>query len=281
MPKEDVIIIRSCPLTDSIFDIKKSLEESSICRVRKIFAAKLREECNDEPIKKVFYIWVEWDNTNASCMFTARLNHHREEALFKLDKWGQPIVTERDEYGNPTRHDHWIVRPSSRLAMQNDERCVFGNRENREKWEIYLAPGESLEDSDDEEEVEKIEEEQEEVLTLEPVLEIPQLKHNSPVVQVTPEPPRKTLSLFMPEPEVEFEKEDIEKAIQAENDAFMRENFNIIGNEKDWSEYEKYTLSKEELKKLSRGENDYNYIFIDNKLNKITFPDGTVINLNK
>jgi len=212
-------------------------------------------------------------------MFTARLNHHREEPLFKLDMWDQPIVTKRDEYGNPTCHDHWVVRPSSREVMQNDEHSVFGSRENQEKWEIYLAPGESVEDTDDEEEVEKIEEEQ--ALTLEPVLEIPQLKHNSPTSQLTPEPPRKTLSLFMPEPE---EDEDIEEVREAENDAFMRENCNIVG-ELNMGESNS-ELSKEELKDLSRGKmNNTYYDKFDNECfkyeTKITFPNGAVIDLNK
>jgi hypothetical protein len=287
MSTENVICIRNCPLTDSIYNITKALEESSIARVRKIFAAKMREECNDEPIKKVVYIWVEWINTNASVMFTARLNHHREEALFKLDGWGQPIVTEIDEYGNPTRHDHWVVRPSSREAMQNDERLVFGNRENKEKWETYLAPAESAEDTDDEEEeedeTEKLQEEEEleeeaPILTLQPVLlEIPELKHNSPNSQLTPEPPRKTLSLLMPEPDEE--DVEIEKVNQEANDAFMRENFNIVG-EVDMGKAD-CALSKEELKKLSRGEN----VNIDNEyydkisndystVKKITFLNG-------
>jgi len=283
MSNSNVIYIRNCSIKDSIYDIQKALEESSIARVRKIFAAKMPEECNDEPTKQIFYICVEWINTNASCMFTARLNHHGEEALFKLDRWDQPIVTERDEYGNPTRHEHWVVRLSSRQMIKDDERFL-GDRTNEKKWQTYLAPGESAEDTDDEEEeeTEKLQEEEEEeapILTLQPILlEIPELKHNSPNSQLTPEPPRKTLSLLMPEPNEE--DVEIEKVNQEANDAFMRENFNIV-SEVDMSEYAECALSKEELKKLSRGEN----VNIDNEyydkisndysnVKKITFPNG-------
>jgi hypothetical protein len=289
MSNSNVIYIRNCSIKDSIYDIQKALEESSIARVRKIFAAKMPEECNDEPTKQIFYIWVEWINTNASCMFTARLNHHGEEALFKLDGWGQPIVTERDEYGNPTRHAHWVVRLSSRQMVKDAERFL-GDRTNEKKWQRYLSPAESVEDTDDEEEEEtgKLHEEVEEeahVLTLQPVvlLEIPELKHNSPNSQLTPEPPRKTLSLLMPEPNEE--DVEIEKVNQEANDAFMRENFNIVG-EVNMSEYAEYALSKEELKKLSRGEN----VNIDNEyydkisndystVKKITFPNGYSISI--
>jgi hypothetical protein len=282
MSNSNVIYIRNCSIKDSIYDIKKALEESAICRVRKIFAAKMSEECNDEPTKQIFYVWVEWINTNASCMFTARLNHHGEEALFKLDGWGQPIVTEIDKYGNATRHAHWVVRLSSRQMVKDDERFL-GDRTNEKKWQIYLSPGESAEDTDDEEEeTEKLQEDVEEeipVLTLHQpaVLEIPELKHNSPNSQSTPEPPRKTLSLFMPEPDEEEEAE-IEKISQEENDAFMRENFNIVEFE-GLSQCDGSALSKEELKKLYRGEN----ININNEfyklsdyspVTKITFPNG-------
>jgi hypothetical protein len=147
-----------------------------------------------------------------------------------------------------------------------------------------LSPAESVEDTDDEEEeeTEKLQEEEEEeapILTLQPILlEIPELKHNSPNSQLTPEPPRKTLSLLMPEPDEE--DVEIEKVNQEANDAFMRENFNIV-SEVDISEYAECALSKEELKKLSRGEN----VNIDNEyydkisndysnVKKITFPNG-------
>jgi hypothetical protein len=280
MSNSNVIYIRNCSIKDSIYDIKKALEESAICRVRKIFAAKMSEECNDEPTKQIFYVWVEWINTNASCMFTARLNHHGEEALFKLDGWGQPIVTEIDKYGNTTRHAHWVVRLSSRQMVKDDERFL-GDRTNEKKWQIYLSPGESVEDTDDEEEEQQEEEEQEEehkdqVLSLESVLEIPELEHNSPISQLTPEPPRKTLSLLMPPDE---EDVDVEKLNQEANDAFMSENFNIV--ETDISKYDDCALSKEELKKLSRGENiNYGNDYYDkmskecSTVKKITFPNG-------
>ena len=294
MSKNDIIVI-NCSLTDSIYNIRKALEASSICRVRKIFATNLREECNDEPIKKIVYVWVEWDKTNAAWMFTARLMNHREEALFKLDRWDQPIVTERDEYGNPIRHDHWVVRPCSRVIVQDNERCYPNKRENKEKWETYLAQGESAEDTDEEEESETVLEEdevvegekEEQVLSLEPVLEIPILNHNSPIPQLTPEPPRKTLTLFMPQPEAELDDPEAEQAKQLENDTFMRENFNIVG-EINLGECDSSALSKEELKKLSRGENvnlldkkycNNLYNECDNSEKKITFPNGFEFNI--
>jgi len=158
----DVIIIRNGAITDSIFDVKIALEESTICRrVRKIFAARCNDDPDEHPInsnpnKKVFYIWVEWGTTNASHMFTASLRHHREEAiLFKLDLYSQPIVTDRDEFGNATERAHWIVRPSSRFMMQEDEMYYLGLRTNEEVWQMYLAEGETAEDTDEEEEEEQ------------------------------------------------------------------------------------------------------------------------------
>jgi hypothetical protein len=165
--------------------------------------------------------------------------------------------------------------------MVKDDERFLGHRTNEKKWQTYLSPGESAEDTDDEgeEENEKLQEEVEEevaVLTLQPlVLEIPELKHNSPISQLTPEPPRKTLSLLMPSHE---EDADLEKISQQENDAFMRENFNIVEFE-GLSEYNGSPLSKEELKKLYRGENininnEYYKLSDCSAVKKITFPNG-------
>jgi hypothetical protein len=157
---DDILCIRSDNLTDSIYDIKKALEESSICRVRKIFAACYNDDPDEhatksKPNKKVFYIWVKWNNTNASCMFTARLTHQGEHPLFKLDRWDQPIVLKRDEYGNAVEHAHWNVRRSSRFMVLEDESYYLGDRENKDRWQTYLAEGESAEDTDDEQEQEQ------------------------------------------------------------------------------------------------------------------------------
>ena len=157
--QDDILRISSDNLSDSIYDIKNAFEESTICRVRKIFATCCNDDPDEHPTqskpnKKIFYIWVEWTNTNMSHMFTARLTHQGEHALFKQDRWGQPIVTERDEYGNATEHAHWIVRRSSRTLVQDDEEYYIGvhREENEETWQTYLAEGESVEDTDDDEE---------------------------------------------------------------------------------------------------------------------------------
>ena len=277
MSSYGVICIRSCPIKDSIYDIKVALEVGAICRVRKIFAAKWPEECNDEPTKKVVYIWVEWSNTNASCMFTARLNHHGEEALFKLDGWEQPIVTERDKYGNPTCHAHWVVRPSSGERCAEDE-LYFGSRENDKKWEKYLASGESVYDKEEvEEKVEEKFENKNEVFTLQPVLTMPVLQHNSPVVTVTPKHKQQVLSLFMP-----VEEEETDASSQVEEDAFIRENFNLKSESVLGEKIEqKQFYTKNELKNLARGEYEVCHDFLYEKVDKITFPNGNTIELKK
>ena len=253
MSSSCVICIRDCPIQDSIFNIKHSLEHHSICQVRKIFATKYWDSGNNEPSKKLVYIWVEWRNTNASGIFTTRLNHHGEASLFKLDRWDKPICTNIDDSGNEIAHENWTVTITSRENFIEDE-IKFGTRDDEEIWQIYLAPGESFEDPDEEQEDEQ------QILTLRPVLEIPKLKRNSkilPTVEACNNPT--VLSLFMTE-EVEEEMEILNKE---ENDAFIRENLNIVETQMDWSEYKKYALSKEELKKLSKGEINYNYIYIN------------------
>ena len=271
----DILLIRSDNLTDSIYDIKNAFEESSICRVRKIFAACCNDDpeehaLNSKPNKKVFYIWVEWTNTNASVMFTARLTHQGAHALFKLDRrWGQPIVTERDEYGNPTEHAHWVVRYSSRFLVQEDEMYYLGLRSNEEIWQTYLAEGETTEDTDNEEEEQDPEDPEEPLLQLETPLQIPELKHNSPVVVKTPAP--KPLSLFMPTNE--------EEPTAAENDAFIRENF-VLAYADALSNNSTESLSPYELNQLSKGIIDNNIeSFVFKKI--ITFPDGTIIDIKK
>ena len=290
--QDDILRISSDNLSDSIYDIKNAFEESSICRVRKIFAACCNDDpaehaLNSEPNKKVFYIWVEWTNTNASHMFTARLTHQGAHALFKLDRrWGQPIVTERDEYGNPSEHAHWVVRRSSRFLVQEDEMYYLGLRTNEEIWQTYLAEGETEEDTDneeeedenddkkDDEEPEEPEEPEELVLQLENPLSIPELKHNSPILVPTPEP-AKPLSLFMPANE---EQPSVE-----ENDAFFRENFNIVETENDTGCENTNKLTKFQLEQLCRGEYIYNENFDTNFESDltITFPDGPTFDISK
>ena len=274
----DILLIRSDNLSDSIYDIKNALEESSICRVRKIFSACCNDDpeehaLNSKPNKKVFYIWVEWTNTNASCMFTARLTHQGAHALFKLDRrWGQPIVTERDEYGNPSEHAHWVVRRSSRFMVQEEEHYYLGDRDNEEIWQTYLAEGESEEDTDDEQEEPEAEEP---LLQLESPLQIPELKHNSPVAVKTPAP--KTLSLFMPSNEEELKQEPEPPA--TENDAFIRENF-VLADPGALFKKSPDSLSAEELNDLSKGIINNNIEdFIFKKI--INFPGGTIIDIKK
>lgn len=287
----DILRISSDNLSDSIYDIKNALEEPTICRVRKIFATCCNDNPDEHPTrskpnKKIFYIWVEWTNTNMSHMFTARLTHQGEHALFKQDRWGQPIVTERDEYGNATEHAHWIVRRSSRFMVLEDENYYLGDRENEEIWETYLAEGESVEDTDDEEEPqeepqeepedeEPEEPEQEEsVLHLEHPTPIPVLNHNSPIPVPTPEPP-KPLSLFIPSKPKETTAE--------ENDAFFRENFNMIETCNDTGCENTNKLTNFQLEQLCRGEYLYKEI-LDTNFNTdltITFPDGTIIDIQK
>jgi hypothetical protein len=285
---DDILRISSDNLSDSIYDIKNAFEESSICRVRKIFAAC----CNDdpaehalasEPNKKVFYIWVEWTNTNASCMFTARLTHQGAHALFKLDRrWGQPIVTERDEYGNPPEHAHWVVRRSSRFLVQEDEMYYLGLRTNEEIWQTYLAEGETEEDTDNEEEEdenddkkddEEPEDEEEEdiqaqeleqhesTLSLEEVIPIGELKRSSPIHLGD----NSQLSLLMP--------------VEEDNDAEIRELFNVIESDGEKNES---ALSKFQLEQLARGhlqntEDVGPDLFTSNT---ITFPNGQTIDIN-
>jgi hypothetical protein len=273
--KEDVISISDCDLTDSIYNIKNALEEPTICRVRKIFAIRYNSEPGEhptrtKPTKKCFYIWVEWDNTNASCIFSARLRHRGEKALFKLDRWDQLIVTKSDQYGNPTEHAHWIAKPSSRDALKNAE-SYYGSRDNEEIWTRYLAPGESAQDTDDEEDKnEGVEEEREEGEQLHLInpLPFPELNHNSPILVPTPEP--KHLSLFIPVADA--------YASTTENDDFIRENFVVIEPEMFY-EKSPHALSCEQLKKLCKGQLDNDvYVF---KTTTITFPDGNSFDICK
>jgi hypothetical protein len=283
--QDDILRISSDNLSDSIYDIKNAFEESTICRVRKIFATCCNDEPDEHPTrskpnKKIFYIWAEWTNTNMSHMFTARLTHQGEHALFKQDKWGQPIVTKRDEYGNATEHAHWIVRRSSRFMVLEDENYYLGDRENEEVWQTYLAEGESVEDTDDEKEEDENddkkddEEEPEPVLQLENPLSIPVLNHNSPIPVPTPEP-AKPLSLFIPLNE--------EQPSAEENDAFFRENFNIVETDNDTGCETTNKLTKFQLEQLCRGEYIYQENFDTNFESDltITFPDGLTFDIKK
>ena len=85
--QQNVIFISDCPITDSIFDIKKSLEEPTICRVQKMFSVPNEY---DAASKQVF-ILVEWGNTKASEKFSLQLRENYEKKLFKLDSWDLPI----------------------------------------------------------------------------------------------------------------------------------------------------------------------------------------------
>jgi hypothetical protein len=260
--QDDILIIRSDNLTDSIYDIKNAFEESSICRVRKIFAACCNDDpaehaLNSKPNKKFFYIWVEWTNTNASHMFTARLTHQGEHALFKQDRWGQPIVTERDEYGNPTEHAHWIVRRSSRFAVLEVEHYYLGDRENEEIWQTYLAEGESVEDTDDEEEEEdenddkkddeEPEEQQEAGTYMFPPM--PQLKRAN---AVTAEEIHADQILSLEVPWVDVEDEE-ECELPRNNEAELKKIFNFHESALVFPEPSADALTRKELGQLSRG----------------------------
>lgn len=234
----DVIIINNCPLKDSLRDIKNSLEESTICRrVRKMFSMRYRDEDGTE-YKRVF-IWAEWSNTNASVMFTARLNHHREEPVFKMDRWDQPIVTKIDEYGNATEHAHWVANPFSKKQFQQTE-MIFGSRHNEEIWSVYLAEGETADDTDEEPPAE----EQEEHFP-----PMPQLKRcNAVTAEEIIQNNSGGLSLTLPEPYQEKE-EDYE--LPEGNEAALRELFNFPENIVTTSIADSLTMK--ELHQLSRG----------------------------
>jgi len=252
--QDDILCIRSDNLSDSIYDIKNALQESSICRVRKIFAAKCNDDpeehaVNSKPNRKVFYIWVEWTNTNMSHMFTARLKHQGEHALFKQDGWGQPIVTERDEYGNPTEHAHWVVRRSSRFLVQEDEAYYLGDRNNEEIWETYLAEGDTAEDTDDEEEEEN-DDEQEQVQEEEDYFPpMPQLKRANAVTgeEIHAD---KILSLSIPwanaEEEEEYEPPEA-------NEAALKEIFTFHESALVFPEPSADDLTRKQLEGLTRG----------------------------
>jgi hypothetical protein len=85
---------------------------------------RYKDESDGSERKRVF-ICVEWTNTNASCIFTARLRHHLEEPVFKLDRWDQPMVTKIDEYGNATEHAHWVANPFSKKQFQQTVQNKF------------------------------------------------------------------------------------------------------------------------------------------------------------
>jgi len=220
-------------------------------------------------------------------MFTARLTHQGEHALFKQDRWGQPIVTERDEYGNATEHAHWIVRRSSRSIVQDDEELYIGvhREEDEEVWQTYLAEGESVEDTDNEEEPEEDEnddkkddeeepedeeeeyiqdqelEQHESTLSLEEVIPIGELKRSSPIHLGD----NSQLSLLMP--------------VEEDNDAEIRELFNVIESDGEKNES---ALSKFQLEQLARGhlQNTEDVVPDLFTSNTITFPNGQTIDIN-
>jgi len=255
--QDDILHIRSNNLSDSIYDIKNALEESSICRVRKIFATCCNDEPDEHPTrskpnKKIFYIWVEWTNTNASHMFTARLTHQGEHALFKQDKWGQPIVTERDEYGNPTEHAHWVVRRSSRFLVQEDEAYYLGDRNNEETWQTYLAEGESVEDTDNEKEEDENDDEQEQAQEDDDHFPpMPQLKRSNAVTaeQIMED---KILRLSIPWANANAEEEEEYEPPEA-NEAALKELFHFHESALVFPEPSADALSRHELEQLNRG----------------------------
>jgi hypothetical protein len=228
----NVILINNCPVTDSLYSIKNSLEESTICRVRKMFSMQYRDD-NGTEYKRVI-ICVEWTNTNASCMFTARLSHHLEEAVFKLDRWDQPIVTKIDEYGNATEHAHWVANPFSKKQFRQTE-LIFGSRHNEEIWQTYLAEGESADDTDEEQEQKQFP-------------PMPQLKRCN---AVTPEERIEDntggLSLNIPKP---YEEEEDDYEPPEKNEAALRELFNFHESANNITPA---YLTNKELAQLSKG----------------------------
>jgi len=220
---KNVISICDCPISDSIFDIKNALEEPTICRVRKIFAVRYCEPGKDEPTKKHVFIWVEWTNTNAAWMFSARLNHQGEKSIFKLDRWDQPICTQVDKYGNAIAHAHWTCTPSSSKKFLEAE-LLYGNRSDEKIWSKFVSLGESEDISDDEQESEDIsddeQEDLEDVVEAEPSLETIQLEATMPLPipklvrqradQNIPEPSK--LFLLLPDPEDNDEPPELDLA---------------------------------------------------------------------
>jgi len=250
----NVISICDCNVSDSIFDIKNALEEPTICRVRKIYAVRYCEPGKEEPTKKLVFIWVEWTNTNASWMFSSRLNHQGEKALYKLDRWDQPICTARDKYGNAIAHAHWVVRPSSREKFIEAE-LLYGIRSNEQLWSKFISLGESEEVSDDEQEQLEVEEAEpsqendvqektEEVPKL--ALPIPKLRRERADTNI---PEHTKLSLLLPDPEDNDEPPELDLA--GWNEIFGFEIPTL--EEKIVFASHSSQLTRKELHQLSRG----------------------------
>jgi len=251
----NVISICDCPLSDSIFDIKNALEEPTICRVRKIFAVRYCEPGKEEPTKKHVFIWVQWINTNASCMFTARLMHQGEKDLFKLDRWDSPICTAVDKYGNAIAHAHWVVRLSSREKFLEAE-LLYGIRSDEQMWSKFISLGESEEVSDDEQEQLKevdeaepsqqtdVQEKTEEVPKL--ALPIPKLRRERADTNI---PEHSKLSLLLPDFEDNDEPPELDLAEW--NEIF---GFEIPTHEENivFASHSSQ-LTRKELHQLSRG----------------------------
>jgi hypothetical protein len=101
----------------------------------------------------------------------------------------------------------------------------------------------------------------------------PKLVHNSPVSSETPK--SQVLSLFMP---VDDEEEEDTPEKQQENDAFIRENFNVIEPlPSNFDNKSPNSLSLKELKQLSKGE--YASTIQTNAVKKIVFPNGFILEL--
>lgn len=189
-------------------------------------------------------------------MFTA-MPHQGQFALIKLDRRRTlSTVTERDEYGNSTEHAYRVVGPSSRLMIQQEETYYLGDRNNEEILQTYLAEGETAEDTDNEDyEQPKVQEqESEKQLQLIEPLDIPELRHNSPIPARTPD--THTLPLLMPKLQ---EKTILSKT---ENDDFIREHFNFIPetiNKNETTQRE----TERKLNLLSKGELNCKNIIVD------------------
>jgi hypothetical protein len=136
MPKYAILTINDFPIKDSIYDIKRSLEESGICTVQRIYALTEPEGESSAKTKLVF-IWVEWENTNAAWMFESAMNHNNGNKLIKLDyRYFQPICIKTDEYGNAIKYEGWIVKPSN-LAAFKMAQLIY----SEEEWSTYVAEG--------------------------------------------------------------------------------------------------------------------------------------------
>lgn len=142
----DILCI-NCPLVDSYMAIINSLESQRICRVRKIYSM-VKKEDDDNPTSKIVFLWVEWNTTQNASDIMSSLMHNLSAKLFKLNKWGQPICTKRDEFGDAILYEKWILELSSREVFKQYEK-EFGSRNDENIWTKYLAANETDNDETD------------------------------------------------------------------------------------------------------------------------------------